>query len=117
MTAAAGPAPEPIAPRTRGGRGRLLPFAFAKRHGILITELGDERGQAVCRPGVKALSLAEARRFARVPLELQEVEEEEFDQLLNRAYESGSSAAMQMVEGLDERDRPVAGGAGPAGAV
>ena len=101
MTTAAGPVPEPIAPRTRGGRGRLLPFAFAKRHGILITELGDERGQAVCRPGVKALSLAEARRFARVPLELQEVEEEEFDQLLNRAYESGSSAAMQMAEGLE----------------
>jgi len=101
MTTAAGPVPEPIAPRTRGGRGRLLPFAFAKRHGILITELSDERGQAVCRPGVKALSLAEARRFARVPLELREVEEEEFDQLLNRAYESGSSAAMQMAEGLE----------------
>ena len=101
MTAAAGPAPEPVAPRTRGGRGRLLPFAFAKRHGILITELGEVRGQAVCRPNVKALSLAEARRFARVPLELREVSEEEFDQLLNRAYESGSNAAMQMAEGLE----------------
>jgi general secretion pathway protein E len=101
MAAAAGPEPEPVAPRTRGGRGRLLPFAFAKRHGILITELGEERGEAVCRPNVKALSLAEARRFARIPLELREVSGEEFDQLLNRAYESGSNAAMQMAEGLE----------------
>ena len=99
--AEAGGAAEPIAPRTRGGRGRLLPFTFAKRHGILITELGDERGEAVCRPDLKPLSLAEARRFARVPLALREVSEEEFDQLLNRAYESGSNAAMQMAEGLE----------------
>ncbi|MEJ2515232.1 MAG: type II secretion system ATPase GspE [Gammaproteobacteria bacterium] len=88
-------------PRPAPGRGRLLPFAFAKRHGILITELRDDRGVAVCRPGVKPTSFAEARRFARVPLDIAEVTEDEFDRRLREAYESGSSAAMQMVEGLD----------------
>jgi general secretion pathway protein E len=97
----AGGAAEPVTPPAAGGRGRLLPFAFAKRHGVLITELDDERGQAVCRPDVRPLSLAEARRYARAPLEIREVSEEEFDQLLRRAYESGSSAAMQMAEGLE----------------
>ena len=82
-------------------RGRLLPFAFAKRHGILILHFRDERGHAVCRPGVKPVSFAEARRYAGVPLELTEVTEEEFDRRLREAYESGSNAAMQMVEGLD----------------
>jgi general secretion pathway protein E len=101
LPAAGGDLAELPAPRTRGGRGRLLPFAFAKRHGILITELDDDRGQAVCRPDIKPLSLAEARRFARVPIEVREVPEEEFDHLLQRAYESGSNAAMQMAEGLD----------------
>jgi general secretion pathway protein E len=101
LQAVAGAAPEPPAPRTRGGRGRLLPFAFAKRHGILITELTDNGGQAVCRPDIRPLSLAEARRFARVPLVVREVSEDEFDVTLRRAYESGSNAAMQMAEGLD----------------
>jgi general secretion pathway protein E len=94
------PAPA-VQARGPGGGGRLLPFAFAKRHGILITELHEERGEAVCRPGIKPLSLAEARRFARVPLDVREVSEEAFDTLLQKAYESGSSAAMQMAEGLD----------------
>jgi len=88
------------APATEG-RGRLLPFAFAKRHGILIVHFKDDRGFAVCRPGVSPVSFAEARRFARVPLEITEVTEEEFDRRLREAYESGSNAAMQMVEGLD----------------
>jgi general secretion pathway protein E len=91
-------APEPQVPE---GRGRLLPFAFAKRHGILIVHFKDERGFAVCRPGVKPVSFAETRRFARVPLDITEVTEEEFDRRLREAYESGSNAAMQMVEGLD----------------
>ncbi|MGD9388798.1 MAG: type II secretion system ATPase GspE [Gammaproteobacteria bacterium] len=99
--AEAGGTVEPVAPRTPGGRGRLLPFAFAKRHGILIISLEDERGEAVCRPDIKPLSVAEARRFARVPLQLREVSEEEFDTRLQQAYESGSNAAMQMAEGLE----------------
>ena len=93
--------PEPELQAAGGGRARLLPFAFAKRHGILITALDERRGSAICRPGIRSLSLAEARRFARVPLDLREVGEEEFDRLLREAYESGSNAAMQMVEGLD----------------
>lgn len=81
---------------------RKLSFAFAKRHGVLVRGVTDGIAQAVYRPGATPLSIAEVRRFLGVPLKLERVEAEAFDALLRTAYEAGSSAAMQMVEGLDE---------------
>ena len=64
-----------------------LPFSFAKRHGVLIQDLGETEGTAVYRPGASPLSLAEARRFAGVPLKLSRVSAEVFDTLLRETYE------------------------------
>ena len=52
---------------------RILPFSFAKRHGILIRKVIGEQYEAVYRSGTSPLSLAEARRFAGVPLKLSRV--------------------------------------------
>lgn len=80
-------------------RARRLPFAFAKRHGVLILD-GEAGGlKAIYRAGASMLSLAEVRRFAGAPVSFSEVDAETFDQALQAAYESG--AAMTMVEGLD----------------
>ena len=54
------------------------------------------------RPGASPLSLAEARRFAGVPMQLSRVTAEEFDALLQESYEQGSHKAMEMVGGLDD---------------
>ena len=81
---------------------RVLPFSFAKRHGVLIREVVDGKADAVYRAGASPISLAEARRFAGVPLKLTRVTEEAFDGLLQQSYEQGSHAAMQMVGNLDE---------------
>ncbi len=81
---------------------RVLPFSFAKRHGVLIREVTGEIADAVYRPGVSPLSLAEARRFAGIPLNLSRVSAEAFDALLQESYEQGSSKAMHMVDGLDD---------------
>ncbi len=78
---------------------RRLPFAFAKRHGVLIQDAGDGRARAIYRPDASLLSLAEVRRFARGPVDFVPVDEEQFDARLQTAYESG--AARTMVEGLD----------------
>ncbi len=97
------PRPETEASAEPSAReGRRLPFAFAKRHGVLIREYGAERAQAVCRKRLSPTSLAEVRRFAGMPVDFVRVSDEEFDTLLQQAYESGSNKAMQMVEGLDE---------------
>jgi general secretion pathway protein E len=81
---------------------RVLPFSFAKRHGVLIRSIGKETADAVYRPGATPQSLAEVRRFAGVPLQLSRVSVEVFDALLQESYEQGSHKAMQMVDGLDD---------------
>jgi general secretion pathway protein E len=77
-----------------------LPFAFAKRHGVLIQGIEAGRARAIYRPGATPMSLAEVRRFAGMPVSFTEVDAATFDSRLQTAYESG--AAMTMVEGLDD---------------
>ena len=81
---------------------RALPFSFAKRHGVLIREFFPDAADAVYRPGASPLSIAEARRFAGVPLNLSRVSSEVFDALLQTSYEQGSHNAMHMVGNLDD---------------
>jgi general secretion pathway protein E len=95
-------APEPAAESALVS-ARALPFSFAKRHGVLIRDYTADGADAVYRPGATALSLAEARRFAGVPLKLSRVSTEVFDALLQESYEQGSHKAMQMVDGLDDQ--------------
>ena len=83
-------------------RAKRLPFGYAKRHGVLIQDPDAETPIVIYRPGAKATSLAEARRFAGCNVKFIAVEAELFDATLQAAYESG--AAMTMVEGLDEED-------------
>ena len=81
---------------------RKLSFPFAKRHGVLVRALAADAADVVCRPGVTPQALAEVRRFVGVPLKIERVPLETFDSMLRVAYESGSGAAMQMLEGLDD---------------
>ncbi len=81
---------------------RVLPFSFAKRHGVLIRAVNDNVVDTVYRPGVSPESIAEVRRFAGMPLSLSQVTVETFDALLQESYEQGSNKAMQMVDGLDD---------------
>ena len=79
---------------------RRLPFAFAKRHGVLIRDSDDGHIRAVYRPDAALPSLAEVRRFAGGPVDFAPVDGEQFDTLLQSAYES--DATRTMVEGLDD---------------
>ena len=81
---------------------RKLSFPFAKRHGVLVRGIVNDVADTVCRPGVTPQALSEVRRFVGVPLKLERVSIEAFDSMLRVAYEAGSGAAMQMLEGLDD---------------
>ncbi len=81
---------------------RRLSFAYAKRHGVLVRRIAEGKAETVYMPGTSPLSIAEVRRFVGLPLLLERVEQGAFDALLRQTYESGSNAAMQMVEGLDD---------------
>jgi general secretion pathway protein E len=85
-----------------GGGLRMLPFAFAKRHGVLLHGVVDGMSQAIVREGASPASLAEVRRFVGAPLKMQLVPLEEFDARLQETYERESNSTMQMVEGLSD---------------
>ena len=63
------------------GGPNLLPFAFARRFGVVITEETGPNGQAVvaCKTQPALTTLAEIKRFARRTLQLSIVSEEEFE--------------------------------------
>ena len=79
-----------------------LPFAFAKRHGVMLGRADENAVEVTCRHNVSQHSLSEVRRFAGRPLNLHTVTPEEFDLLLQTSYEGKAAESMQIVEGLDE---------------
>ena len=97
------PAIEPPPPESATAE-RLLPFSFAKRHGILVYDYQDQHALAIVRNDASPLSLSEARRFVQCPLRPEIVSPEDFDRRLQQTYERESNSAMQMVEGFGEDD-------------
>ncbi|HEY4732279.1 MAG TPA: type II secretion system ATPase GspE [Gammaproteobacteria bacterium] len=81
---------------------RRLPFAYAKRQGVLITEIENGHARALCRPNVTSLALAEVRRYIGLPLQLEIIAPEKFDGMLQRSYEHGTSQTMQMIGDMGE---------------
>jgi len=80
---------------------RTIPFSFAKRHGVLLEGLEQGHARLVHRADASAEALLEARRALGLPLLLREVDRQEFDSLLQQAYEGQSGSAMQMMDDLD----------------
>ena len=93
ILAAAGRVADPVRP---------LPFAFAKRHGVLVRGFTDEGVDVVVREGASPLAVAEVRRHLRRPLTITRVDIDQFETLLRQAYEGGSSATMDAMGGLEE---------------
>ncbi|MDM4770154.1 type II secretion system ATPase GspE [Solimonas sp. SE-A11] len=83
---------------------RRPPFAFAKRHGLIVTEDQGDHVLVSARPGVGVDAIQETRRFVGRPLRLQNISAQEFDALLQKTYEGQSSASASLMDGLGEED-------------
>ena len=81
-----------------------LPFAYAKRHGVVLTDtpLPSHQVEVACKAKPSLAVLSEIKRVARRELLLKSVIEAEFDRLLNDVYARDTSAAKQMVEDMDD---------------
>lgn len=79
-----------------------LPFTFAKRNGVILTQDENHKPQLLVRPGATARSIAEATRLSRGHARIREIDPDSFDDALNRAYQNDSAEAMQMVEGIGD---------------
>lgn len=80
----------------------LLRFAFAKRHGVLVTSLDEHKATVIYQQKPSLSVITEIRRQLQVPLDLQQVSEEAFNVCLVKTYETDSSTAMQMAEDLGD---------------
>ncbi|MGH8370524.1 MAG: hypothetical protein ACRESC_06040, partial [Gammaproteobacteria bacterium] len=70
---------------------RGIPFSFAKRHGVLVEAFTEHGAQVVCRPDAPPEALLEMRRVLAVSMQVRNVNVEEFDALLQQAYEEQSN--------------------------
>jgi general secretion pathway protein E len=70
----------------------LIPFAFAKAHGVVVTSVNAELAEVAVRSDARAGALSELRRALGVPLRARRVEAEEFGELIAAAYNGGSVA-------------------------
>lgn len=82
----------------------LLPFAFAKRFGVVLTtaNLPGNKAELVCRMAPSLTTLAEVRRLAKREISLRLVGTEEFEQTVTETYSRDSSEARQMVADMGE---------------
>lgn len=65
-----------------------LPFAFARRHGVMITESDSHSISLLCYKTLAPSILLEIQRhFQKTPI-IQIVEHDEFDALLQQSYET-----------------------------
>ena len=76
-----------------------LPFAFVRRHGVLL--LWDPQARLICRDSVALSSIAEVRRLLRQDFVIEQVETEQFDSMLQQSYEQDGSDSMQAMDELD----------------
>ena len=79
-----------------------LSFSFARRHGVIVVTNDDGSHQAYVRRGALPSILSEVRRTLNVPLQMEIVERDRFEELLQSTYESKGDQAKQMVEGLED---------------
>ena len=80
------------------------PFAFAKRHGLIVTEDRGDHVAVACRPGVALDAIQETQRFMQRPVRVLPISAEEFDALLQRTYEGQTGAAAGLMEGLETEE-------------
>ncbi|HAO34080.1 MAG TPA: type II secretion system ATPase GspE [Candidatus Competibacter sp.] len=96
---------EPLSATPDGGEEsalRTLPYAFAKRHGVLVVDEEDGKVTVAYRPGISAQSLTELRRFLNIPLRPVMVAADHFERMLQDSYEGDSDGAARMMEDLGE---------------
>lgn len=76
-----------------------LPFAFAKRNGVVLIQRGDTL-VVHCRPTVTPHALHEVRRLLGRAYSVERHDEAAFEALLAQAYQRDSSEAKQLMEDI-----------------
>jgi general secretion pathway protein E len=79
---------------TDTSRSVQLPFAFARRCGVLVDGWDAGAVRVCCRRGVRPEALAEAQRYLKAPLHPRAVDTQTFETLLADVYERRADAGL-----------------------
>jgi general secretion pathway protein E len=81
----------------------ILPYAFAKAHGILLTNLGSDDAEVVLREEAAVNLLAEVRRRIGVPIRIRStVDARAFETMLAEAYSKSGHQAADVAEDVGQ---------------
>jgi general secretion pathway protein E len=79
---------------------RHIPYAFARRHGLVATGERDGRPEIAMREGADPAALIELRRFLGRSFAVQRVDAAAFDRLLSDLYASSAEATADAADSL-----------------
>ncbi|MEJ2455010.1 MAG: type II secretion system ATPase GspE [Candidatus Thiodiazotropha sp.] len=80
----------------------LLPYAFARRHGLLVVSDDEGRSELWHKPGVPLSIFSEVRRLIGRPMPLRQVDQDTLDRQLSQVYEAGSKQSSQIMETMGD---------------
>ncbi|MBR0565813.1 type II secretion system ATPase GspE [Azoarcus sp. L1K30] len=76
---------------------QTLPYAFARRHGVLVTAIGSEHADVLLREGASLAAIAEVRRHVGLPLTLTQASPAAFEAQLAERYSAADGSAADIV--------------------
>ncbi len=79
-----------------------IPFMFSKRHKVLFTGIANDCAKIIYCATPSITILAELQRYLNMPITLEAVNEETFNKLLIKHYETDANTAMQLAEDLGD---------------
>ena len=82
--------------------GGLIPYAYAKKHNILVEMNDDGSALVTCSMMPKVVVLSELKRRLNCKLVLNKIEAPDFDQQLRDAYDKSGSQAGQLMDDMDD---------------
>jgi len=77
-----------------------LPFSFAKQHGIVVSDVFDDKLELSCLESASVSALDESRRYLARPFTLKHVTEDNFELLLMTAFDRDAGEAQQVMDDL-----------------
>ena len=79
-----------------------IPYAFARTHGILVTQSDGTHAQVLLRQGASIAALGEIRRALGLTLSIEEADANTFDRKLAATYSDGNQAASDLADGMEQ---------------
>jgi general secretion pathway protein E len=79
-----------------------LPYSFARRQGVVVTKIDDNKAFVSHLANTHLTTLAELRRHLAMPIQLKEIDKASFEEQLAKIYEAGAQQATQIMADMGD---------------